>query len=374
VEYLIGVIAAILLGAGFVLQQDAAQRAPRSDFLRARLLADLLRQPRWRAGLVTMVLGQVLSAWVIGHLALSVAEPLLATNLVFALLLAAPLSKQRMCRSEIAGAVVLMAGVTALSLARSVNGTQLTVGSFSYWPYAGGAVAIAAYGLAVLGRRKTGDLRGTLTATSAGVVFGLQDALTRPAVYLLDTHKYMLLLASWPGWCLLAVSVVALWLMESAFNAAPLHATLPAITAAEPVIGIVLGVVVLGDAVKDSPAMIALQAAGFLALVIGLIMVARGPALTSGHRRHHQPWTDQAARQRAEASAGQAGAAALLAAEPLTGTASPPAAEVAPRRPQLAPGAMTAPASRLTSGQGSRRAGRWYRTAGGRWAGPHTRV
>ncbi len=138
-EYLIGVIAAILLGAGFVLQQDAAQRAPRSDFLRVRPLADLLRQPRWLAGLAIMVAGQLLSAWVIGHMALSLAEPLLATNLLFALLLAGPLSKQRMCKSEIAGAVILMAGVTALSLSRSANGTQLSVGSFSYWPYAGAA-------------------------------------------------------------------------------------------------------------------------------------------------------------------------------------------------------------------------------------------
>ena len=49
--YFIGLLAAVLLGAGFVLQQDAAQRVPQSDFLRLRLVADLLRQPSWLAGL-----------------------------------------------------------------------------------------------------------------------------------------------------------------------------------------------------------------------------------------------------------------------------------------------------------------------------------
>jgi hypothetical protein len=128
------------------------------------------------------------------------------------------------------------------------------------------------------------DLRGTLTGASAGLVFGLQDALTRPTVHLLDDHKIMLLLTTWPGYCLVAVSVVALWLRESAFNAAPQHASLPAITAAEPLSGIILGIVVLGDAVQVSPGMIALQAGGAIALVVGLIMVARGPALTSLHK------------------------------------------------------------------------------------------
>lgn len=68
--------------------------------------------------------------------------------------------------------------------------------------------------------------------------------------------------------------------MESSFNAAPLHASLPAITAAEPVAGMLLGVVVFGDVVHLSPGMLALQAAGIVALVAGVILVARAPALS----------------------------------------------------------------------------------------------
>ena len=40
-----------------------------------------------------MIGGQILAAWSIGHLELSFVEPLLATNLIFALMLAVPLSK-----------------------------------------------------------------------------------------------------------------------------------------------------------------------------------------------------------------------------------------------------------------------------------------
>ena len=78
----------------------------------------------------------------------------------------------------------------------------------------------------------------------------------------------------------MAASLAGFWLMESSFNAAPLHASLPAITAAEPVAGILLGVVVFGDIVHLSPSMLALQTAGIVALVAGVILVARAPALS----------------------------------------------------------------------------------------------
>ncbi len=298
-EYLLSVVAAALLGVGFVLQQDAAQQAPEDHFLRIQLLADLLRRPRWLAGLIIMVAGELLSGWVVGHIVLSLAEPLLATSLLFALLLAGPLSGQPVHKAEMAGALILMAGVTALSLARTVRSPQVYVGSSAYWPFAGAAVAALAIVFAELGRRRCADQRAILTGVSAGLVFGIADALTRRTVQILDTGHFTALLTSWPAYCTIAVSLVGIWLMESAFNAAPLHTSLPGITATEPLAGIVLGIVVFRDSVHVSPGIIALQAAGLIALLIGVIMVARAPALarlrrlhpphrdTAGHAAHH---------------------------------------------------------------------------------------
>ena len=287
--YFIGAIAAVLLGAGFVLQQDAAQRVPQSDFLRARLVADLLRQRRWLAGLGFMIAGMLLSAWVIGHMVLALSEPLLATNLLVALVIAGRVSGQMPRARELVGAVILLAGVSALSVARSVTSVQDSVGSPAYWPYAGAAIAAAAAAFAIAGRRRQGDLRGLLTGTAAGLVLGIQDAITRVTVRDLNSvHNVILLLASWPAYSLVAVGVIALWLMQSAFSSAPLHASLPGVTAAEPVSGIVLGVVAFREKVPASPLLIALQVAGLLMLVAGVILVARAPAL-SGLQKYHVP-------------------------------------------------------------------------------------
>ena len=283
-NYLLAILAAGLLGMGFVLQQAVAEQAPGVDFLRPRLLLDLLGHRRWLAGVATMVVGQLLSAWVIGHLILSVAEPLLTANLLFALLLAWPLSKQPLTRSEIVGALILIAGVTALSLARTIRAPEVTVGARAYWPFAVGAVAAIAAAFAALGRRRSGDLRAMFTGASAGVTFGIQDALTRRVIQVLTGHGVAALLTTWPGYTLVAVGLIGFWLMSSAFSAGPLHASLPAITAGEPVTGIALGIVVFSDQLHTSPGLIAVQVAGLAALVGGVVLVARGPALTGRHR------------------------------------------------------------------------------------------
>ena len=59
--------------------------------------------------------------------------------------------------------------------------------------------------------------------------------------------------------------------MQSAFSAGPLHSSLPAIAAGEPVAGIVLGIVVFGDRIQISPGMLAIEAGGIAALIVGVV-------------------------------------------------------------------------------------------------------
>jgi drug/metabolite transporter (DMT)-like permease len=268
--------AAMLCGFGFVLQQHAAEQVPTTRFLGLSLIARLAHSRRWLAGIALLVVGDLLSAWMLGHLDLSVSEPLLTTSLIFALLLAAPLSGQALRRTEIIGAVLLTAGVAALSATRSVRAPSESFGSFSHWPAAAVIAAIAA-ALVQFGLRRSDAVRATLTGAASGLVLGIADALTRSSVRILDGHHPLALLTSWPGYATVFASIAGWWLMQNAFSVAPLHASLPAITAAEPVAGMVLGVIVFGDVVHITPLLLAVQAAGLAAMVTGVILVARAP-------------------------------------------------------------------------------------------------
>jgi drug/metabolite transporter (DMT)-like permease len=292
-DYATTLIAALLIGTGFVFQQDAAEREPDSRFMQLRLITDLLRKPRWIIGIACMVLGQILAAWSIGHLELSFVEPLLATNLIFALVLAVPLSRHPVTLSEVLGAAVLCSGVALLSAARSTQPIGLSFGSFSHWPAAAG-IAVIALLLVHAGHRRHGAIRAGLTGAAAGLVFGIQDALTRQTLQVLQEYSFGVVLTGWSGYALVGAGAVGIWLMQSAFSAGPLQASLPAIAACEPLAGIFLGVVVFGDRVQVSAGVLAMEASGLAALVVGVIMVGRSPALSKlGHRRHPDDEADK---------------------------------------------------------------------------------
>ena len=277
VDYATALLAAVLLGVGFVLQQYSAEQEPESRFLRLRILTDLLRQPRWLLGIACMIAGYVLVAWSIDHLELTLVEPLLTTYLIWALVLAVPISRQPVKVSEVTGALILIGGVTLISLSRSTKPIGLSFGSFSHWP-AAAIIAGIAYAAVMIGVGRPGPARAALTGLAAGLVFGIQDALTRQTLEILQGHPVSVLLTTWPPYCLLATGIVGLWLMQNAFSAGPLHASLPTIAAGEPVAGIVLGIVVFGDRIQISPGMLAIEAGGIAALIVGVVLVARSSA------------------------------------------------------------------------------------------------
>ena len=277
VNYATTLVAAVLLGTGFVLQQYAAEQEPESRFLSPRILTDLLRKPRWLLGIACMVSGYLVAAWSIGHLELTLVEPLLTTYLVWALVLAVPMSKQSVKLAEVAGAVVLCGGVALLSLSRSTKPIGLSFGSFSHWPAAAIIAGIAFISVEV-GHRGSGQVRATLVGLGAGLVFGIQDALTRQTLEILQGHPVTILFTNWPPYCLIAAGVVGIWLMQNAFSAGPLHYSLPTIAAGEPVAGIALGIVVFGDRIQVTPGMLAIEAGGIAALIVGTVAVARSSA------------------------------------------------------------------------------------------------
>ena len=278
-DYMTTVLAALLVGAGFVLQQRAAAMEPASRFPSIRLIIDLFRKPRWLAGIGLLVGGDILAAWSIGHLELSLVEPLLTTYLIFALVLAVPLSGHAFRLREVIGAVILVTGVALLSASRSAKPIGVSFGSVSHWPAAAGIAAIA-FILVEAGRRRPGRLRAALTGTAAGLVLGIQDALTRQALEALQGNSFTVLFSTWPAYALAGAGALGIWLTQNAFSAGPLQASLPAISAGEPLIGILLGVIVFGDRIQISPGLLAIQAGGVAALVVGVVMVASDPALS----------------------------------------------------------------------------------------------
>lgn len=282
--YAFGLAAACLLGLGFVLQQHAAERAPLSDMLSFRLLLDLVRVPLWLGGIGCMVAGQILGALALTVGDLSRVEPLLATNLLFAMALARWLGDQALGWTGWAGVVALSGGVAVFIVAgRPQHGTA-TVGPLRYWLVL--AVLLGISGVLVLAAMAV-DLvhRPALLAGSAGVLYGVQDALTRTSGTIASHSGIVRLLISWQPYALVAAAIVGLLLVQSAFEAGPLRESLPPLSAAEPLAGIACGIGLFDDTLSSTPGALAWQATAVVAVFTGVFILGRHPAMPTGRRQ-----------------------------------------------------------------------------------------
>ncbi|GGL12896.1 hypothetical protein Sme01_20480 [Sphaerisporangium melleum] len=273
---LISLVAACLLGLGFVAQQHAAYRRPLEEMLHPRLLLDLIHMPLWLAGIGLMFCGQVLGAVALQRADVARVEPLLATNLLFALAAAHVIYQERFGRMLRLGAVLVCGGVALfLAAGQPRGGGPPDVVSLRW--LAALPVVIVAAALVGYGWRRSLRVKAVSLAAAAGVLYGLQDVLTRSSLLTLSGGSNVA--ATWQPYVLPCVAVVGLLLNQSAFDAAPLQISLPATTAAEPITGIVLGVVVFAERLQTGSWPLAGQVAGLVAMVAGNVILGRSPFL-----------------------------------------------------------------------------------------------
>ncbi|MBC2866662.1 DMT family transporter [Streptomyces mexicanus] len=278
---ILAVSAACCLGFGFVLQQNAAQQAPLSDFLSPRLLLDLVRVPRWLGGLALMIAGMVLGALALGRGEISLVEPLLATNLLFALALSRRQTRQPLGRQGWLGLALLAGGVTAFILAGQPRAGNAITDPLRHWLIIGAMVG-AALLLTTFAKRSRLNWGPVLLAVAAGLLYGVQDALTRVSGERFSAGGWTELFTGWQPYGLLVIGVTGLILVQSAFETAPLRMSLPALTAAEPLAGIACGVGFLGDRLRTDIGALTWEAAGLAAIVTGIVLLGMHPAMPCG--------------------------------------------------------------------------------------------
>lgn len=280
--FLVGVAAALSLGLGYVLQQRAAATVPLSELLRFRLLLDLMHRPLWWAGIGAMVVGQLLAGLALHLAAVAVVEPLLSTSLLFALGFSAALSRVRVHGTEVGGAVLLSAALGVFIAVGDPHSSPEPDPNNAVITIAVGAVVGAVAVLVSVGKTRNLVGESILLATGAGVLYGLQDASTRAALVLAGHQGIAAVFVNPWVYIVLGSAIIGILLSQSAFKAARLDYSLPPIAAAEPIVGIALGVSLLGDVISVSVLGLAVESICVVAMVVGVVLIGRSPNLAAG--------------------------------------------------------------------------------------------
>jgi drug/metabolite transporter (DMT)-like permease len=270
----LGLLGAAFLGGGFVIQQREAAHSDPGSGLSLRLLGQLMHRRIWWVGVASMVVGYVLAGWSLGSGNLVLVEPLIAANMLFALPIAAMWCRKRPSWRSMVAAFALAGGVSGFVLAARPNGGRSVSIPANTWAAAGMAAAIVVAAMTVMALRRRGNRRAGWLGAATGIVYGMQDSLTR-RVYGGIAHSAVDLLTSWPIWVLVGVGFLGVLLAQIAFDCAPLSASLPAISVLEPMTGIALGILVFHSHIRTDTFSLAMAALSLLVMLGGAFAVSR---------------------------------------------------------------------------------------------------
>jgi hypothetical protein len=143
-------------------------------------------------------------------------------------------------------------------------------------------VIVGVVGALVLRSRSRPPIGAARTVgASAGVMFGLQDALTRRTLSVLPHGAVATLFEQWPTYALIVVGACSIFLAQSAFEAGPLPASLPLLTFGEPVTGIAFGAGVYSEHLSLSPASLVAEIVCLAGAAVGVWLVAAAPTLSA---------------------------------------------------------------------------------------------
>lgn len=262
--------AAFLYALGTVLQQKGGMGAAAGSELAAGFLARLATRPLWLLGVAVVLAGFAMQAAALGLGRLIVVQPIQVISVVFALPLGAYLTRQRVGRREVSGALLVTGGLIAFLALIDPSGGNNDAPA-GEWLIAGGIAAGVCLAILLISLRTRPALRAALLGAAAGVLFGLAAALTKSTVDLLGDGVGAVL-GDWHVYALAAVGGGAFWLTQIALQSG-LELSVATTATFDPVASLLLGTLLLDETLHESAVG---AAAGLVALAIaaaGLCML-----------------------------------------------------------------------------------------------------
>ncbi|MBG6191428.1 drug/metabolite transporter (DMT)-like permease [Arthrobacter sp. CAN_A212] len=275
---LLALIGACFLAVGAQRQGSAVRSNTGGLSLNSKGFVRLLRNPRWVLGLILLVMGMALNVVALSMASLTVVQPIGAIALVITTVVNSKDQGIRLNRATIVAIAACVSG-SAVFVLLAVNVTRKNhsvLPEQELFTVLLLAVAVAVFGsLAVMFRRRLGAFAYIL---GAGVLFGFVAVLTKIiATHLLDPNGRFLL--NVPPYTLIAIAVAAAlgsWFVQSAYATGPPDLVIAGLTVIDPIVGIAIGIVILGELQPDVQSVIAI-AMGMAALVaiVGVIALSR---------------------------------------------------------------------------------------------------
>lgn len=275
------VAAAITFGASAVIEQRSTHDVRKRQPLDIRLLVDLIATRLWRAGITVDMSGSVMQAIALHFGPLTLVEPILICNLLFAAVISAAADRRRPDRVMVAGVLSCTAGLAMFLAVGRLQGGTVAVSPTIKLPLGAGLAAAIAVCLAAA-RLSPKKVLPLATAFACGAVFGVTAFLLKEITQIvaqgLGGPAQL-----WPVYAFIILEPIGFLLNMDAFQESTLVAPVQAImSVTDPLVAIAIGVVWLNETLASAPGDIATEVLGLILMTAGVYALAnRSPRVAA---------------------------------------------------------------------------------------------
>lgn len=247
-----------------------------------RFVRYLMSNPLWLFGWVALAGAFVFQAWALHIGQMSVVQPLLVTELVFALVLRRLWVHQhiRVVTWAAAGATV---GMLALFVAMSEPTGGNAAPTSSAWASAVAVTAGLAAILAATSFRGSPVRRAALLGASASVSWALVAAFIKATTDTLTQYGLGGMFTHWPVYALAVAGLSAEYLNQAALHVGPLSASQPVLVVVDPIVSIALSVWIFGEQFTEDALRIVLAVVAFVGMCAAVLVLVRTAPATMDH-------------------------------------------------------------------------------------------
>lgn len=234
----------------------------------------LVRSPLWLFGWIALAGAFVFQALALHNGLMSVVQPLLVTELVFALVL-----RRVWLRQSIRAVTWGMAGLTCVSLAAFVAVAEPTGSVIAptsrEWVGATIAVVAVVVVLCLFSLHGSPGRRAALLGASTAVLWALVATFIKAMTDSLTQYGVGGMFAHWPVYALVVSGLAAEVMDQAALHVGPLSMSQPFLVVVDPIVSIGLSVWVFDETFTESVPRLAVGSLSFLVMCVSVMVLAR---------------------------------------------------------------------------------------------------
>jgi drug/metabolite transporter (DMT)-like permease len=282
-RYGVSIVCALAAAMNFavaaVLQQESTLTVHEDKSLSFGLLIELFSRRKWLFGGVCLLCGFGLQALALAFGPIAVVQPIVVTELAFAIPIGILRRHRRAGSQEWAGIAAVMVGISVFILA-AAPGSGIQNPPTRDWLLSLIPVAGVSAALVLAGSTRRGPTRAMFLGSAAGISFGILSVLTKAVTHLLS-RDVSRAFTTWQVYVTIGVGIVALVVSQSAYQAGPLAWSMPFVGVLEPLVAVIIGDTVLGEQIRLSEAQFAMELVAAVVACLGIVALTTSQTVLS---------------------------------------------------------------------------------------------